>query len=502
MFFRFLSILFLATLAAPSAASAAEPKRPNILVIVADDQMASMLGCYGNPLARTPNLDRLARSGVRFDRAYCNSPICTPSRQALLTGRLPRANRVTQLTTPLPDGLETLPKLLTVAGYRTGAFGKMHLNGARDHGFEITIDRPEYDRYRKENPARPIPAGARVKPAWKPFQDPARIWLNAECLPYPSFRDEMPSTWITDQAIRFAEQSGDQPFCMWLSLYEPHSPFDFPLEYAGRYNPKTMPVPPVLDADDKQIPAIFRGLSRDEKQGIAAAYHASMEFMDWNVGRMLAALKRLGKDRDTIVIFLGDNGYNLGHHGRFEKHSFWETAVRVPLLVAAPERIRAGRSSNALVELIDLPATLLDLVGLPKSLWMQGKSFASVLRGEKSAHRSSVYSEYLFGWREAMIRTERWKLIFVKGDMDRTDGYETAFPRPGRLWRLFDLEDDPGEARNLASSLAHEAVRRDLESRMLQRLIEGEPPGWKRPSNKTDRELIELLLESTDQRPR
>src|SRR6516165_3885104 len=148
----------------PGGASAAEPRRPNVLWICADDHAPYVCAAYGNPTVRTPNLDRLAAQGMRFDRAYCNSPVCTASRQSFLTGRYPRTIGVTLLQTPLPEGERTLAKLLKQAGYDTAAIGKMHFNSNLKHGFDLRIDRPEHARHLEQYGKRPLPEGMEVQP--------------------------------------------------------------------------------------------------------------------------------------------------------------------------------------------------------------------------------------------------------------------------------------------------------------------------------------------------
>src|SRR5689334_16221676 len=186
--------------------------RPNILWVIADDQVPYVIGAYGNKRVRTPNLDRLASQGMRFDRAYCNSPVCTASRQSFLTGRYPRTIGVTQLKTALPESEVTLAELLKGAGYETAAIGKMHFNSNLRHGFDVRLDLPDHARLLRERGARPIPAGIDVLPPWKPFRDPAAVWLNGSCLPFGAVDADMPGTWFAEEAVRYLASRGDQPF--------------------------------------------------------------------------------------------------------------------------------------------------------------------------------------------------------------------------------------------------------------------------------------------------
>jgi choline-sulfatase len=429
---------------------AAPPKRLNVLWICADDHAPYVLGAYGNHLAQTPNLDRLAAGGMRFDRAFCNSPVCTASRQSFITGRYPRTLGVTQLSTPLPANDTTLANLLAKAGYETAAFGKMHFNSRLKHGFERRLDLEDFAAALTARGATPIPPDVPAQPPWHPFKDPARVWLNAAALPAPAVDADMSGTYFAAQADRFLNEPREKPFFLLVSFYEPHSPFHFPVEDRGRFDAKRFDAPPVPPQDEWQIPAVFRSLTPQEQQGIAAAYYTSVAFLDRNVGRVLAALEKSGQADRTLVIYTGDHGYLLGQHGRFEKHCCYEEAIRAPLLIRCPEKIRPGSSTRALVEFIDILPTVLDFCGVPIPRNVQGRSLRKVLAGKTATHRPQVFVEYAPN-DEAAIRDDRWKLIFERGRRRRTDGYDTGRPLPGRKIRLYDLEADPQELTDVAA---------------------------------------------------
>ncbi|HVW02477.1 MAG TPA: sulfatase-like hydrolase/transferase [Planctomycetaceae bacterium] len=429
--------------------SAAEVKRPNVLWICADDFAAYAYGAAGNARVRTPHLDRLAASGMRFDRAYCNSPVCTASRQSFLTGRYPRSVGVTLLQSALPDSEITLAEMLHDAGYDTASIGKMHFNSPRSHGFDLRVDMGDHLKWlRRRGDTRIDPAIA-VLPVWKPFQDPARIWLNSFCRPVGSIDAEMPGTWFANEAARYLGERGERPFFLMVSFYEPHSPFRFPIEYAGRHKPEVFPIIKPGPEDDWQIPQIFRDLTDGEKQGIAAAYYTSVEYVDKNIGRVLDALEQSGQAENTLVIFTGDHGYMLGEHGRFEKHCCFEPAIRAPLIVRLPGRIAAGQSTQALTEFIDIVPTVTELCGATTPAAVQGGSLVPLLTGKTQKHRDAVLLEYSEN-EEGAIRTEKWKFIYGTGRRARQDGYATGRPLPGRTVQLYDLEHDPDELTNLA----------------------------------------------------
>lgn len=432
-----------------STALAADPK-PNVLWICADDLAAYPLGCYGDKQAKTPNIDALAKSGVRFDRAYCNSPVCTASRQSFLTGRYPRALGVTQLKTALPDGTPTLATLLKAAGYETLSVGKMHFNSNLKHGFDVRIDAPDHRKELNARKPQPLPDGVEVQPKWQPFKDHARTWLNSKALPFGATDADMPGTFYAGKGAELLAAKREKPFFLMVSFYEPHSPFHFPVDDRGAFDPKKFTVPKVGAEDDWHIPAIFRDLTESEKQGITAAYYTSAAFLDRNVGKVLDTLKKAGLEENTIVVLTGDHGYMLGHHGRFEKHCCYEPAVRAPLLVRLPGATKAGTSNAALTEFIDVAPTLLEACGVKVPESIQGKSLRPVLSGKATTHRDRVFVEYSEN-EEAMVRTADWKLIYTTGARKREDGYETGKPLPGRVVQLFDLKADPDETTNLAS---------------------------------------------------
>jgi choline-sulfatase len=314
--------------------------------------------------------------------------------------------------------------------------------------------------------APPVPSEILTKPPWRPFRDLARIWLNADQRPYPRRDPHMRGTFIAGRAIRYLEENRDRPFALWVSFQEPHSPFDFPIEDRSLFHPGQFPPPPVGPEDAPQIPNVFRDLGDGDKRGIAAAYYTSAAFLDRNVGRVLDALRRLELDRDTFAVYMADHGYCLGHHGRFEKHCGYDPALRVPLIVRWPGRVRRGVVRD-LTEHVDVPATILDMLDLPPLPAMHGRSLRPYLEGRPMPQpRDHIFSEYLEN-EEAYIRTPEWKFIFCSGARARRDGYETNDPTPGPYHRLFDLRSDPGEFHNVAPH------RNDLvtkfESLMLDR---------------------------------
>ena len=477
------------------------PKPPNILIIVGDDHGGGTLGIDGDPRRATPRLDDLARQGVRFDRAFCNAPLCTPSRQSFISGRLPHAVGVTQLNTPLPDRVITLGGWLSDLGYHTAAVGKMHFNDHENHGFEERLDSDDWRHYLERH--RPK-SGDHRRP-FRPFTDPAAVWLNAACTPTGLPDESMESTYYAREAATFFKRQRDSraPFALVVGFYDPHSPFRFPDDWPRRFRPEDFPAPPPLtEFDRREQPAVFAKLTPEESRGIAAAYYSSLSFMDANVGRVLDALDRSGMADDTVVVYLGDNGYMRGAHGRFEKHCFYEQAIRVPLIVRWPKHLPADRRTSALVELVDLFPTLMDLAGLPNLPGAHGKSLAPLLRGDpQAAGRDAVFSEYLEN-EEAMVRNDRYKLIVGNGRVRRRDGYATGRPPSGPYERLYDLKDDPDETTDVALRPELASIREALRRQLHERLVSTRDPESPVPPRLSEIEAIRWCLVPRDQKPR
>ena len=485
--------------AAASRPARARDRRPNLLFILADDHAGYVLGAAGNRRARTPNLDRLASEGTRFARHYCNSPVCTPSRQSILTGQLPHAAGVTVLSTPLNLNRPTIAKTLAGSGFSTAVIGKMHFNRPGEpglHGFQTAWTEDVVQRRWTDavGPAKPF-EGIRTKPAWHPFQDPARIWLNSEKLPFPRSREEMKSTWVADQAARYLQEHKDDRFALWVSFQEPHSPFDFPVEWRDRFDCGDFPVPRVGPEDMEQIPLIFRDLSPAEKQGIAAAYYTSVNFLDHNVGLVLAKLRALNLENDTLVVYISDHGYSLGQHGRFEKHCTYDPALQVPLIVRYPGRVARGVVAD-FTESVDVAPTIFDTLGVDRFAVEHGQSLRPYLERRKpERQRASIFSEYLEN-EEACVRSTRWKYAHCSGKRERTDGYKTDHPTPGRTVRLYDLSKDPGEFRNVAAK--YPEMVRELSQLMLKRFRETHPETGSEPPKLATPEAIEWYLRPRD----
>ncbi|MCC6363418.1 MAG: sulfatase-like hydrolase/transferase [Bryobacterales bacterium] len=480
-------------------ARAQSRKRPNFLFLIADDHAGYVLGCDGNKQAETPNIDRLSAESTRFAMHHCNSPVCTPSRQSFFTGQMPHMAGVTRLPTPLSDQKPTIAKQLRAAGYTTAVVGKMHFNRPAApglHGFDYMVtERELQQQWSQAVKPRPIPARIRTKPQWRPFRDPARIWLNADKLPYPRFDAEMKAAYQVRLAHEFLEHHKDKPFALWVSFHEPHSPYDFPVEDRNHFEPSAFTPPRVGVEDGGQIPLIFRDLSVEDKQGIIASYYTSARYLDKNIGLVLDKLRKLGLEDDTLIVYTADHGYDLGQHGRFEKHCGYDPALRIPLMMRLPGVIRTGTVYD-FTEHVDTAPTILDVLGADPLPVQHGRSLRPYLGGGRMpGARDHIFSEYLEN-EEAFVRTKKWKFIFCSGKRKRGDGYETDNPTPGRYVRLYDLEKDPGEFTDVSKK--HPKVVEQMEALMLERFRKTHPDAEKEPARLGREEAIEYYVRPRD----
>jgi choline-sulfatase len=489
----------LAGMAGAGLSRGAAPPKPNFIFLLADDHAGYVLGCDGNRQAETPNLDRLAAESVRFAGHYCNSPLCTPSRQSIFTGQLPHSSGVTLLASRLAEDKPTLARQLRKAGYQTAVFGKMHFNRPAKpglFGLDTCMTEDAIDAaWRAIPPARGIPRDIPTKPEWRPFIDPARTWLNADKLPYQRYYDGMRGTFIARQAEQYLEERkrDGEAFALWVSMMEPHSPFEFPVEDRKRFDPANFPPPKLGPEDAAQIPAVFNGLTEADKRGIAAAYYTSVRYLDRNLGVVLGKLAELELDRDTFIVYTADHGYSLGQHGRFEKHCGYDPALRVPLMMRWTGRIRPSVVRD-FTEHVDLPATILDMLEAEPLPVQHGQSLRPYLEGRAMANaRDHIFSEYL-ETEQAYIRTERYKFIYCSGK--RFDAYKPAKPieRPWR--RLYDLKSDPGEFHDIAARQP-DLVRR-FEALLLERFRATHPDLGNEPKGLAAEAALDFYLRPRD----
>lgn len=476
-----------------------EPLR-NVVVIIGDDHANHVLGALGNDLIRTPNLDRLSGDGILFSNAFANAPLCSASRQSLLTGKYPHATGVTLLTTSFPENQETVADHLKNFGFASAIIGKNHFNNNLNHGFDLKIERSDFYKFLENNPPRPVPDSIQVRPPWKPFRDPARIWLNADALPSGFYDADDIGTYYAAKAVDFIQNNRENRFCLWLGFHEPHSPFNFPVEFRDSYDPDKMPLPQGSPEDDEFIPLVFKDLTEEERKGIISAYYTSVEYLDKNIGLVLKGLEDAGLADQTLVIYLGDHGYLLNHHKRFEKHMMWEEAVKAPLIIRAGNiPIRKHRIED-MVEFIDVAPTIMDFLGVTPLEEAQGKSLRPFFGKDTVDFRQVIFSEFLAD-NKAMVRTNEWKYIFTSGKHDLAQGYATGNKPSGIRHRLYNLLDDPEESHDVCGVSANQEILHSLQKKMLEIFKGTHPLAGNLPEGMSMEDQLVWFCEPPDDNP-
>lgn len=434
------------------AVPAQEVKKLNVLFIMSDD-MRPDLGCYGNPYVQSPNIDALAKTGVRFERAYCQFPLCNPSRTSLLTGRQPPRtgvlDNVTWFGAAHPDFV-TLPKHFKQNGYASLRSGKIFHGGIDD--VEAWTEGGEKRNFEGAtiNP---------VRPANRQQLSDRSIVLEGNGESHGDFK-------IADRAIDYLRRYRDKPFFLACGFNKPHSPPTAPKRFFDLYDSAKLPLPPdfvskptVPEGYPKQSVTrngdlfIDREASPEAAREMIRAYWASISWVDWNVGRVLAELDKLGLRDKTIVLFWGDHGYHLGEKGKWAKHgSLFEVGTRVPLIVAAPGAKGNGKPSPRIVQTLDLYPMLVELCGLPAVKGLEGHSLVPLLADPQAQWDHPAFS----------VAGNTGKLA---GVAVRTERYRYAEYNSGNGGAmLFDEQADPHEMKNLADDPKFASVKAKLSA--------------------------------------
>jgi iduronate 2-sulfatase len=455
----------LATLAIAAAAwtsEAVQPSRLNVLFLIADD-LNNDLGAYGAPV-RSPNIDKLAARGVKFDRAYTQYPLCSPSRSSLLTGRRPNATGV--LTNPpatnpmsphfrekLPEAV-TLPQLFRTNGWFAARVGKLY-----HYGVPLTIGTGGLDDY----PSWDLTINPRGRDrevhdrifSLRPGQFGGTVSWLAEGGADVEYTDGIAAA----EAVRLLERfkRNGESFFLAVGFYRPHTPYVAPKRYFDLYPRDRIELPRLSDSDRSRTPeAAYRSalkeqdaMTDDQRREAIQAYWASITFMDAQAGHVLDALDRLGLSDSTIVVFTSDHGYHLGDHGLWQKMSLFERSARVPLIIAAPGARARGVTVRGLAELVDLYPTLADLTGLKPKAPVDGVSLAQMLQDPATTVKDAAFTQVRNGY---SVRTDRWRYI-------EWDGGEQGA-------QLYDMDKDPGETVNLAKDARHTATVNELRARL------------------------------------
>ena len=446
-----------------SALSVTADERPNVLFLICDDLNCD-LGCYGNGVVASPNIDGLAARGVRFGNTYCQYPLCGPSRASMMTGRYPDQTGIHQnavhIRQTMPDVL-TMPQAFRAAGYDAVRIGKIyHYDVPRHIGTGGHDDPYSWDR--TINPEGHDTAIEDKIFTLTPGRFGGTLSWYADDAPAEEQTDGIAAT-ETDRVLEQYARSGD-PLFLAVGLYRPHTPFVTPEDYFNRYSPDDVVLPQVPENYFETLPGPAvktltkkrhqRNLAPELGRAATAAYHAAITFADAQIGRILESLQRHGMADNTIVVFTSDHGYHLGPHDWYQKQTLFEDATRVPLIFAGPG-IAPERTAAGMAELVDLYPTLGTLAGIDVPADLPGRDLSAMLRGDVAEPvRQDAFSQLLSGY---SLRTPDYRLtLWGKGGVDGVE--------------LYDLASDPAEMNNLGQSEPHQSVRTRLTTRLKERI--------------------------------
>ncbi len=432
-----------------------QPQRPNFLIIMSDEHAPMFSSVYGHPLVQTPNMERLAGLGTTFENAYCNSPLCMPSRMSFMTGRYIHHQDTWDNACPLrPDAL-TWAHMLRSVGHEVVLSGKQHFCGPeRLHGFQQQLARdlhaelahPIFDWSQGAIPAlQPWGALAEARPG------------STTEIEVDDLAQQRALTWLADPARR------EQPWALNVSFIAPHFPFVVPQRYWDLYPLEDIDLPQIPPGHLEALHPVYQRLRRmfglvdfpeELVRRARAGYYGLITYLDEKIGQLLDALEASGQLENTIIIHISDHGEMNGEHGLWRKSNFHEASARVPLQIAWPGQLPAGDRNAKVVSLVDVVATLLEMAGAEPPASLDGDSLLPLLKGRDAAWKDEAFSEYCgHGVLRpmAMLRRGRHKLNYSLGDPPE----------------LYDLLDDPGEFHNLAGLQQHAQTLADLQSRLL-----------------------------------
>jgi choline-sulfatase len=438
-------------------------KKPNILLIMSDEHDPAVMGPYGNAIVQTPTLDRLAQQGVTFDNAYCNAPLCVPSRMSFCTGRYVSRIGTYDNHTTLPTHETTIAHMVRNAGYRPLLAGKMHFMGPDIfHGFdllckaEMKIPHPGSRWRRLDDQSVNVAERDRRFAMFGPWDDGGE--------PAKGMRHDLPITKSCTEFLRQrpSQEGEKEPFFLVAGYVSPHFPLAAPKRLVDLYKGR-VPDPVIPEGHLESQPPHLQHLRRafgvvetDPEQVRLGreCYYALVQWLDEEIAKVLQALEESGEADNTIIIYTSDHGEMLGEHGLWWKSNFYEQSSRVPLIISWPKRWGANQRRKGVCSLVDLSATILDMAGESVPEWFNGNSLVPLLEDPSAPWKDMAYCEHLAPNVPApmvMLRRGRYKLNMYHGD--------------GR--ELFDLEDDPSEFKNLAADPAYATLIQELEQEAI-----------------------------------
>ena len=434
----------------------AQNRKWNLLIITNDQHRADCLGCYGNPLIRTPHTDRLAAEGVRFGNHFVHAPQCVPSRVSLHTGRYPHTHRVPTNSYVLPETEQTLAKTLNGQGYRTACVGEMPFAPrAYTGGFQqVLASNKDYDRFLASH-------GLKFPASEGPFQ--------AAPVPWTDDLDE--TAFFAGHAREFLKANRENPFFLHVNFRRPHHPFNPPAPFDKMYLGAKFPSsharagemankPPQQKAAlENSVGFDLRTMTAADLDRVKAYYYGMISENDKYIGTILDELKSSSLEDGTVVVFNADHGEMLGDHGLLFKGSYMYDAVtQTPLILRAPGKLPPGVTVDALVEEVDVMPTLLELLGVDVPSGVQGQSLVTLARKPATRHKQAVFSEFPT---LRMARTREWKLVHYTRQ---------------RYGELYHLSDDPHELTNLYDDPKYAAARSEMEGVLVDWLAGTQDP--------------------------
>ncbi len=429
--------------------------QPNILLIMSDEHAPMFSGPYGHPLVQTPHMDRLADDGVTFTNAYCNSPLCMPSRMSFMTGRYIHHIGAWDNAAPLRPDAVTWAHLLRDVGYDVVLSGKQHFGGMDQlHGFRTQLARDLHAE--KQHGLTDWDKG--TPPAARPWQGLAQTGPGTTTeIEVDDLAEEAALTYLQDSARQ------EQPWALNVSFIAPHFPLVVPQRFWDLYPLDEIDLPNIPEGHlDNQHPVYQRMRSmfgcvdfpEDLVRRARAGYYGLITYLDEKIGNLLLTLEETEQLENTVVIYTSDHGEMNGEHGMWRKSNFYEASVRVPLQIMFPDGVSVGKRIDEVVSLVDLTATLVDIAGGHSLSQFDGDSLMALMEGNVTDWKDFAFSEYLAHGVQrpmAMLRKGRYKFNYSLGDPPE----------------LYDINDDSGEFHNLANEQQYQTICSELETQLL-----------------------------------